>query len=301
MKVTSTSSSTATVVPRGSVVADPSGAMVPWLTTSSPPRRMIFWVSMRLLAPRATVPSETRAPAAGDSSAAAELSGARTLTAPRTLRAVTSEWARSIWASPSRSASAARNSALTSHESRSSAIRSRTRKVQMPSEGLRGPVRSGGWEWWAQRGLRRGLDVELAVDLGADEGAAQQLDPDPDLAEAVRAVRRPVAAGRPAAAPGGTTRRTCAVTVSGPLPAVVARARHQAPSPAGGGGVVPSTEVVCDLARSKPSALCVGAAVTLVKPWLVSRSMSTSRRRSLSETLYAASAAESCCGPSHEA
>jgi len=37
----------------------------------------------------------------------------------------------------------------------------------------------------AQRGLGCGLDVELAVDLGPDEGAAKQLDAHPDLAEAV--------------------------------------------------------------------------------------------------------------------
>ena len=242
-----------TVVPRGSTVAEPSGAMTPWLTTSSPPRRMIFWVLIRLLAPSAMLPSDTSAPAAGDSSAAAELSGARMLRAPRTLRAFGLECARSIWARPSRSASAARNSALTSHESRSSAIRSRTRNVQMPSLGLRVPCRSAGWE------CRRSA-VSAAVSMSNSPYTSARMKVLRNSSTRTPILRKqsgrpPVGGVRSTSRAGGrTTRSTRAVMVSSPLPAVVARARHQAPLPAAGGGVVPSTEVVWALARANPSA-----------------------------------------------
>ena len=73
----------------------------------------------------------------------------------------------------------------------------------MPSDGLRGPFRSAGWPFRRERRLGGRLDVELAVDLAADERAPDELDAHADLAEdspvgrAAAASDRPPPAGRP--------------------------------------------------------------------------------------------------------
>jgi hypothetical protein len=144
VKAVSTSRSTLTCVvrtPAGAGAGAGASATISW-----PPRRITSCVRITPLAPiptaalvRSTI--GTSSPAVGDGGVAAASSGARVLTAPSTsMPPVLLPDGRAKRASPSRSPSTARNSAVTSHDARSSAMRRRTRKAHTPSCGL---VRAG--------------------------------------------------------------------------------------------------------------------------------------------------------------
>ncbi len=140
----STSSRTLTWVVVGPLPV--TGSTSPSVTIRLPPRRTTYCVLTAPVVPSATAlpPTTTMgtsSPAVGLGGVAAASSGDRAETAPRMLRPVLSRPAGLVTlTSPSRSASTARNSALATHDERSSAMRSRTRNVQIPSFGL---VRAG--------------------------------------------------------------------------------------------------------------------------------------------------------------
>ena len=242
VNATSMSSRTLTCVPRSSTVVVPSAPTMPSETITSAPRRISFCVCIRSLAPSATEPSATSAPAAGDSSVADDVSGASTDRAPSMSSALWLECAESICARPSRSPSAARNSADTLHELRSSAIRRRVRNRQTPSIGLRGPWRSAGLP-------SRRSPASTAVSMSISPYSSARMNVPRTISTRTPSLRKqsgvPAAGGLGSTVAGGGSggRVMRAVTTSAVAgTAVLARARHQLASP-GGGAVDPSIEM----------------------------------------------------------
>ena len=185
---TSRSSRTLTCVPRSAIVVVPSGPTMPSLTLSSPPRRISVWVWIRSLAPSATLPSATTAPAAGDSSVAER--GQRRHDAERA-EDVEGDLVRRGLVHLGEPVEVGVDRPELRRDLPRPAVLGQAEPQQeqadpvarIPRAGPEGRLAVAG-----ERRLGRRLDVELAVDLAADERAADELDSHADLPEAVGAI-----------------------------------------------------------------------------------------------------------------